>query len=421
MMKRHGFEWKLAMVICLTVGIIVGGFGCGKKSKEEKRITFYMWGGHQEEMQMRGWLKKFEEKHPGIGVKLINPGKRYTEKILTVCAGGIPPDILMVGAHYGAIYPYVDKGMLASLDEYIHEIKDDIDSQILKLFRWKGHYYGIPRDVNSELLFYNRALFDELKISYPDESWDWEKTVEVAKRFIKEEKGRQVRFGITAIPWKVCILSYGAKFINREGEFCLASQPKAIEALSLVTKAIEEDATPTKAEHASLGYGLDLFCSGRVAMMFSGSWCCLELAQREVPFKWDLAIVPAGKERRVTDLHFCGYAITEKCKDKDTAWKLIKFLISPEILKEIAVTGRSFPTSLKAQTFFLASPDFKDIRNKDVVFENLKYGELIPEPSLRKEILWQRIGIEIERLLLGQITVEDALQNIDKVANEILF
>ena len=45
-----------------------------------------------------------------------------------------------------------------------------------------GHQYGLPRDLNTIALFYNKTMFDAAGIAYPDDTWDWAKLVEVAKQ-----------------------------------------------------------------------------------------------------------------------------------------------------------------------------------------------------------------------------------------------
>ena len=62
--------------------------------------------------------------------------------------------------------------------------------------RWRGPLhnadggqYGLPRDLNVVGLYYNKAMFDAAGIPYPDETWDWDKLVEVGKQLTLDADG----------------------------------------------------------------------------------------------------------------------------------------------------------------------------------------------------------------------------------------
>ena len=381
-----------------------------------------MWGSYYEINQMKGWLKRFEELNKDVKVKLITAGQNYTEKVLAAFAAGIPPDVFMVGTGLGLIYIYAEKGVLLPLDKYIGEIKDDIHPSALELMRWKGHYYAIPREINAGVLFYNKDLFDQNNIPYPSEDWDWDKFIKVAKKFVKlDRQGHQIQFGCDSIPWLEIALSKCAKIVNENGKYQLSSQPEVKKAIVLLQKAQEENIIPSKSEETSLGKHLDSFCTGRVAMFFGGPWHCMGLAKKGVSFKWDMALIPKGKEKRVTYLQTCGYGISKACRNKELAWKLVKFLVSPEILKEFAMTGRAFPASRKAQKFWLADKVFSEVKNKNVPKEVLSYGVLFPPKSIHRTQIWRDIiEQEVDKIMLKMEPMERVLKRMDKRINKLI-
>ena len=52
-----------------------------------------------------------------------------------------------------------------------------------------GKTYGLPKDYDTIGLWYNKALFDEAKIAYPDATWDWNKLQEVSKQLTNTSTG----------------------------------------------------------------------------------------------------------------------------------------------------------------------------------------------------------------------------------------
>ncbi len=50
-----------------------------------------------------------------------------------------------------------------------------------EIYNHEGKQYAVPKDFDTIGLWYNKNLFDEANLSYPDESWDWDDLYEAAK------------------------------------------------------------------------------------------------------------------------------------------------------------------------------------------------------------------------------------------------
>lgn len=404
-------------------------FSCSRKETVKKEITFIMWGAAVEKKQMDNWLKDFEIKNPNIKVNCILASPNYTEKVLAMCAGGTPPDVMMVSdCDLGLISAYAEKGVLAPLDSFINDPdneawKEDIYPIALEAFKYKGHYYGIPRECNAKVLYYNKDLFDKEGIPYPDESWTWEKLIEVAKKLTKkDERGKITQYGLLQIPWELCSISYGSKFFNEKGEFIFGNEEDNAcrKALSLILHAIKEKATPSPITKTSFGWGNEAFFTGKIAMLISGPWTCMQLARKGVPFKWDMTLVPKG-EKRVTDLYVVGYALHKDAKNKQACLKLIKHLTSKEILKDLAYSGRAFPSSKEAaKSYYLKDPVYKDVIHKNIPEKSLEYGiEFIRSPyALEIREIIRRYGESI--ILHNGEKMEENLIKMNKEINTLL-
>lgn len=415
--------------VLFLLGVLFFSSSCCKKEGAERiKITFLMWGTSQEKKQMDGWLKKFEEANPDIKVKCIHIPRGYTQKLLTMCAGGTPPDVMMVGTGWnGLIYPYIQKDIIYPLDEFIkkeenREWRSDIYKRAWEMFSWKGHIYAVPREINAcAILYYNRDLFDKEKMSYPDESYTWEKLVKTAKRLTKKERGRVVQYGLWRVPWKVVAMSYGTKFVNESGEIILSNEEGIYYGLSLLVRAIQEEATPPvvggEDEQSSFGDFWTSVLSGKIAMWFTGPWGCQELMKR-ASFHWDMALVPKGK-RRVTPLTVVGYAIHKQAKNKEACFKLVKFLTSSEILKDFAYSGRSFPASKTAYKYYLKHPKYEGIVHKDIPFKSLEYGEEFLKSPYKLEIL-DILKRNAEDIILGNKNIKEGLSKIKREIVELL-
>src|SRR5699024_11453525 len=86
---------------------------------------------------------------------------------------------------------YMSNDMLLNLTDKIAE-SDLVDvskypDDIKNLYTYEDKVYAVPKDVDTIALWYNKTMFDEAGIPYPDETWTWDKLVEVAKQLTKPD------------------------------------------------------------------------------------------------------------------------------------------------------------------------------------------------------------------------------------------
>ena len=62
---------------------------------------------------------------------------------------------------------------------------DDIIPNLLEGFTIDGQIYGIPKDMNTLAVIYNKDLFDEAGVPYPDENDDWNTFTEKLRRVVE--------------------------------------------------------------------------------------------------------------------------------------------------------------------------------------------------------------------------------------------
>ena len=413
------------MIATILPVVILPGCG-GKKQTEEgiKKITFLMWGRPEEIKQMERLLEGFRKQNPDVKVECLSFTRGYTEKALTMHAGGTPPDVMMVStSNTGNLFAYAERGVLKVLDDFVDdELKGKIDSKALECFKWKGRYYAVPRSINPFILYYNRELFDREGLPYPDETWDLVKMIETAKKITKKEGGIITQYGMLVSPeygfmWS---LLYGGKVFNEAGDFVFGKPGdiSAIKGMTLLLNAVKEKVAPKPIGEAGFRPGIDLFLTGKIGLCITGSWMCMNLAQGKTKFSWDIAPLPKG-EKRVTRLYIVGYGISKDTKYPNASLELVKYLTSAETNKELAYSGREFPASIKAREYYLDDPVYKDIKHKDVIEKSLQYGMLFIKSSKRRQIN-EIIKQESEKILMEKTSIEEGLRNIYMRVNKIL-
>ena len=87
--------------------------------------------------------------------------------------GGDLPDVFWM--HSNEAERYMRNGILMDLPDRI-AASDKLEMEkfpedIRNLYQYEGKTYAIPKDVDTIALWYNRTMFDEAGLSYPDETW----------------------------------------------------------------------------------------------------------------------------------------------------------------------------------------------------------------------------------------------------------
>ena len=75
--------------------------------------------------------------------------------------------------------------------------ENSIKEDIKEMYQWDGKTYAVPKDIDTIAMWYNKDMFDEAGIDYPDGSWTWDEFYDIAEKLTKED-GSQ--YGFAANP-----------------------------------------------------------------------------------------------------------------------------------------------------------------------------------------------------------------------------
>ncbi|MBI3969938.1 MAG: extracellular solute-binding protein [Chloroflexi bacterium] len=156
------------------------------------------------------------------------------------------------------------------------------------------------------MLTFNKELFDQSRAKYPDDTWTWDKYVEVATQLTTDANGRHanesgfdgknvVRYGAHNIQghpsWWYWIWMYGSDVYsdsNKEANFRDPKVPDAMQWIADIHKKRIWPSVPVK-DAQTMG-----FRQGNIAMTTWGHWNVARV--RADPFKWDVAPMPKTKD-----------------------------------------------------------------------------------------------------------------------------
>jgi multiple sugar transport system substrate-binding protein len=399
--------------------------GCGSRNDNRTPIHISSWGDVQENTILQGLITDFEKLHPDIHVILDRvPFESYVDKLITMYAGGLAPDVIFVSAeHLADFYP---RGLLEPLTPFVKSDPTvDLKAFYPNLINWytvNGDIYVIPRDIAPVcVVYYNKGAFDAAHLPYPKDDWTVKEFLEDAQKLIQRDaKGNVQRWGFVddwALP-EAWIYAFGGGFVDNphhptrytvtEPGFLKGVQFRAD--LMNRYKVMPNPANLT--QQGGVGTS-DLFLNGSAAMFLSGIWKTPMFRQIK-GFKWDVVLMPhvPGVKRQVVG-GSSGYGIVSTSHHKKEAWELIAFLSGPQGQAQFASTGLVQPALMKVaeSSAFL---DGQDPQNKKMLLKAVAYGVDQPIATNWREVQEAIIFPALDKVWMGEETADQAAAKLNE-------
>lgn len=285
-----------------------------------------------------GMVKKFNEKYPNVTVEVqVTPGDQYMPKLLSQIAGGDAPDI--AGVENTPFPTFVSKNMLLDLSPYLSATQGfstkEFFPHLLDRYTYEGKVYGIPYDAQPlALLFYNPALFDAAGVSYPTDKWTWNDLAEAGKKLTKTDAGgTTTNWGVVGIEERMLLYAFGGGYVDnlREPTKSRLDDQKSIDGIQFYLDMMYKDKiTPSPATMESLGGSsvVDMFVSGKSAMLVGGFWNAVENPEGFQKLNAKMVMAPTGNDgNRLYATGGTAYTVLKTSKNPEMAWEFIQYFL----------------------------------------------------------------------------------------------
>lgn len=395
--------------------------GSSSDSKGKTTITYSIWDKNQEP-GMKAMIDAFESENPDIKVNLeVTPWDQYWTKLEAAANGGVLPDVFWM--HSNNYNRYAGAGMLLDMTDRIKDSSLDMSKfpeGLVEMYQYDGKSYAIPKDFDTIALWYNKKLFDDDGVAYPNENWKWEDLLEASRKLTNQETGI---YGVAAHlnsqeGFYNFVHQNGGEIIREDNGKKVSGfdMPETKEAIQwYVDLSLKEKVSPSNQQLQDTS-PIAMFQSGKVAMVFLGSWMVTELKQYPYVLEnCDVTVLPEGKER-ASVYNGLGYAVSAKTKNPDAAWKFVEFLGGQKANEIQAEKGSAIPAYEGTQDPWVEfSPEF----NLGVYPEMISYGRVFAYSKTKPQ--WEEVQNEVLRKVFeGEITVDEGCDEIAKRMNEIL-
>jgi multiple sugar transport system substrate-binding protein len=419
---------KLWLPILLVAALVLPA--CGGQATQAPgapvELTFMMWGAPEELAVWNQIVQDFQAQQPNITVKVeVSDWEAYWEKLKTMLAASTPPDLFAMDA---PLYlDYQSRGVLKNLQPYLDQNPDllkDVYPQTLEAYKLADGYYGLPRDFQTIVLFYNTDMFDAAHVAYPTADWTYEDLRTAAKQLTLDTNGdgKIEQYGFYSdlwdmeLIWSEAIWAYGGDIISADHTKTLIGEPPARQAWQVFDDMMFTDKSMPDTTTAAQ-FGGDPFQAGAAAMTTIGHWAVP--GYNAVNFKWDVAPMPKGPAGSATSVNSAGFVLAQGSKHPDEAFEFIKFVLSSAGQTRLTELGFAIPVlkSVAESDTFLKQPG--PGIDQQVFLDSLAFAHM--KPVFKGYDEWSAtVGDGMAVIWTGEQPLNATLDEVVPAADEVL-
>ncbi len=318
---------------------------------EQATITWAFWGEPNERASHERVAAAFMAEHPEINIEIWHqPWSDYFTQIQALWSSGdsaLIPDI----AFLWPTPQYAAQGVLENLDTYILENDYDLEDYwpgLLESGSYEGSVYGLPRDIEVNVLYYNKDIFDEAGVAYPTDDWSWDDLRAAAEQLtVKDAGGNTERYALAMEGSKAgkFILQNRGAILNdlRNPSACALASPESIEALQFYADLLSNGYVMPPADLNQAGGDAGVFQSGQAAMIIQNT--SRVSGFNAAGMNYDVAPVPTPEGgRRFNSAGGAAWVMSAASDNKDAAWTFLEWLQSSEGgQRDYTEAGEIFP------------------------------------------------------------------------------
>jgi multiple sugar transport system substrate-binding protein len=336
--------------------------GCGSSpakssSTDEKvQLVYQDWRTEWFPPMAQKELTIFQTQHPNLSVFYTPDPENLTDQMPLDMQAGNAADVFQGCCEF---FPaWNQKGYVLDLRKYVQEdldpaiVADWDPAQYKAFFDASGRQFGLPKYQGTLVLYYNKDVFDQYGVAYPDASWTYDDYLAAMKKLTHDTNGdgrTDIWGSMLDVGWdrlQVHINAWGGHIVDPgDPTKCVIDSPEALAALDWVRARMWDDkvmATFTDVNNVGTQAA---FYGGKLAMVEDGSWALKNILEN-AKFRIGVAPMPKGPARRVTLSTTDGFGIYSGTRHPDEAWQLMKFLVSKDYGRAMAEANLLQPARL---------------------------------------------------------------------------
>lgn len=382
---------------------------------ETVTVTYWHTMSDPETAQLDNVVAAFEEA-TGIVVETTRFAyDDFKEALLTSLAGGVGPDTARMDIIW--VPEFAELGALQRLDGAMPDF-DEIANAVfpgpLETNYWDGGYYGLPQNTNTQVLLWNREIFEAANIQGPPTSFGEMATIACE---LSDPANEEYGFALGGTYfWAPAPVFYamGGQVVDSDITTAdgYTNGPASVEAFTMLKDLHDDGCLSPNLLGGGIGTA-DGHATGNYAMITDGPWMVDIYAGNYPDFEVNFALVPSGADGTTSSV--VGgedVVLFANSEVQDAAMEWISFLMGEESQKMMAEVG-VIPT-LSALADDSSLPEYFG-----VFLEQLATAQArVPHPGWSD--MDNAINNAFQRMLNGDQTPQAALDQAAEEINAIL-
>lgn len=406
----------------MVVGMLTacgGGSGDGGGSKKKgDTLTVAIWDTNQQD----GLKQIMDDFTAETGIKTelqAMDWNAYWTLLEAGATGGEMPDVFWM--HSNEAVKYMANDILLDLTDYVAKSEklemDKFPQELKDMYTWKDKVYAVPKDRDTVAMWYNKKMFDDAGIAYPDGSWTWDEFYEIAQKLTKDD-GSQ--YGFACNPsneqdtWMNIVYTMGGTIVTDDNKSGF-DDPNTIKAMEFLDKCIK-NVMPDANTMSETGTDV-LFQSGKVAMISQGSWMVAGFKENDYMVEnCDVTRLPkdATTGKSVSLYNGLGWSASAGTSMPDEAFQLIEWFGTKEMQEKQSELGVTMAAYDGASEAWAGSAEMYNLQAYIDVMEDTVF-----RPHTNSTLAWWNPMVEeLKKPWNGEESMADACKNITSIMNE---
>ncbi|NPD87534.1 MAG: extracellular solute-binding protein [Asgard group archaeon] len=335
---------KITLIAVLVIGIVVPIFFLSfyNRSDESEIEIWYTYEGID---VIKERVLEYENLNPRVKIILQEqPSSGWLDKFISVAQTGESPDIFLAkGSWFGEL---AGLGYILPLTPFLTPQKEaEFLPSAIDGLSYENELWGLPLWYDSILLFYNKGLFDQAGLSYPNSNWTDIDLIYAAVQ-LTDRSENQI-YGLvwsTLSPYMWPSFQYGFDHgsLYQNGQI-VVNDTASVNAMEFIYdlkyfhRCVDYDDSSNSATQA--------FIAHKGAMLIYGGWYTPTLDTLDINYGLEVLPIISSTNKRITPMvEIKGWGISKDAKNSSLCYEIISFLTAKETQEDLIQFEYKVPT-----------------------------------------------------------------------------